>query len=133
MKFVKVTTERVGYHRWLQAPSEVKFLRAYHKHIFKLTVTVEEDEDRGIEFFSLQNDVNKIIDLWIERSDYPMVDDFGWEDFYLETGVGIDQDVLVIGSCEDFAGWIANSLAETYKHVTVEVSEDGENSGICVL
>ena len=131
-KGISVSLDVEGFHRWQDAPDEVKFLRNYHRHLFKINVTMSIDEDRGVEFFTLVKEIRSIIDEWISKSDYPMLDDFSWEDFYLETGEGFDEDMLVIGSCESFAEWILSRLEDTHEDcfIEVSVSEDGENAGI---
>lgn len=118
-----------GFHRWMKAPDELKFLRSYHRHLFHINVEIAIDGDREIEFFILQERLKELIAFYTERQeDFTL--DFDWEEFYDLTGWGEDKNTLVINSCEHFATWLVEQLEREYgedRTITVTVSEDGEN------
>lgn len=108
---IEVTTRFVDFHCWPKAPNEVAFLRNLHRHVFHVTVEIAvEANDREIEFFILQKDINELIEFKIR----PMKK---WK------------------SCEMMAERIAIILSEMYedREISVKVSEDGENAAIIKL
>ena len=53
-RFIYVTTQFEGVHRYKDAPDEVSFLRDYHRHIFKVKLAIEVmHNERDIEFIML--------------------------------------------------------------------------------
>ena len=108
MKYIKIKTEFEGFHKYENAPEEVKFLRNLHRHIFKVEVKIEvRENDRELEFFIVKRNLNRLIEQYKRESE--------------ETD-----------SCEMVAEYILDYLEATYRarRIQVEVSEDGENSGI---
>jgi hypothetical protein len=105
-----------GYHSWKEAPNIVKFLRDVHRHLFRIAVTVKVtnkivDDNRQVEFFCLQNDIQSAI------ADNFEIIFSGWD--------------FKNNSCENLAESVANYLKELgYSIYEVEVSEDDESSGI---
>ena len=62
MYTIIVKTSFIGFHRWENAPKEVAFLRDNHRHLFNVKLEIEVfEEDREIEFFILQKELNKFI------------------------------------------------------------------------
>lgn len=119
-----------GFHRWENAPEKVKFLRNYHRHLFVIESLVYIEKDRQVEFFMLQEKVKKLIALYIENQEEE-TKNFDWNEFQELTG--INEEVLVINSCEDFATWLVGKLEQTYGtecSIMVSVSEDNENKSI---
>lgn len=119
-----------GFHRWLNAPEKVKFLRNYHRHLFSIEALIYIEKDRQVEFFMLQKKLRALIDSYIEDQD-SQTKDFDWNEFQELTG--INEDVLVINSCEDFATWLVAQLERDYGtecSIMVSVSEDNENKAI---
>lgn len=113
---VFVTFEFVGFHRWPEAPAEVDYLRARHRHLFKARVYIDVgEENRQIEYHMLKREL---------------------------TGVFFPDRELVVGTDEvEFGDWscekIAHVLLEAVQilhpdrpYYLVEVSEDGENGSI---
>ena len=100
---VWVTFDRVGWHRYPNAPDDVAYLKLEHRHKFKFKVGVSvTHDDREIEFHQLLN--------WLES---------------------LYDERLVVNhkSCEMLASDLIDSLVEKYgidRHYEVEVSEDGE-------
>jgi hypothetical protein len=95
---VWVTDTFYGFHRWKDAPSEVEFLRDFHRHLFHVKVGMAVKQlDREIEFFLLK------ADLAMKLEDY--------------------QGQQFEKSCE----MIATEILECMGAEFVEVSEDGEN------
>lgn len=108
--FIKVKNSFVGFHQYVDAPEEVSFLRQLHRHTFIVRSTVEVFHDnRELEFYLLQEDIE-----WFIVSKYK------------------EGNYIHIDSCEMFAEDILNFLANKYpnRSITVEVSEDDENSSI---
>lgn len=53
---VIVRHDLVGFHRWPAAPTEVEYLAAEHRHLFKVVVAWQvHHQDRQIEFHTAQN------------------------------------------------------------------------------
>lgn len=104
-----VRTQWEGMHHWPAAPEEVAFLRSLHRHMFHITVHVEQfHNDRDIEYilFLQRLRVN------LEQNPWPMS-----------------------ASCETIALVIAQWVRVEYggRAVKVEVSEDGENGALVEL
>lgn len=108
---IYVTTKRIGFHHWADAPSAVSFLRDKHRHVFHVKATFNvKHEDRDLEFLLMQDKLNDILrNYWIKH-------------------------IENLGSCEMIATYVLSTfIAEGYCCVSVEVSEDGENGSIvCV-
>lgn len=104
-----VRTQFEGFHSYINAPEQVKYLRDLHRHIFhvEITMTVFHD-DREIEFIMLKNDVNTYLDV-LKNTNH---------------------------SCEQYAELILNyienmySTKEKHRYISVSVSEDNENGAI---
>lgn len=105
---IVVSTSFIGYHRWKKAPKETDFLRSMHRHKFfvKLTVSVNHN-DREIEFFDIQDKLNKYIQLHFENK----------------------KD---IGSCEMIGSKILTYIESLYPNriMSILISEDNENGAI---
>ena len=106
-----VTTQFEGLHRWKDAPEEVAFLRAYHRHMFHVRFEVEvTKEDREIEFILCKRQLEKLIET-------------------LFVGEKLDM------SCETIATHILDFMTReraicANRAARCEVSEDGENGAI---
>jgi hypothetical protein len=99
---VYVRYEFPAFHRWLDAPDHVAFLRDYHRHIFKIKLGVRvRHSDRDVEFFTLL----EALKLYIGRTFFQSYFEF---------------------SCEQIACMILREF-EKWNPVYCEVSEDGEN------
>jgi hypothetical protein len=99
---VKIKTQFEAYHRWKNAPSDVQFLRNWHRHIFYVTLMVEvKHDDRDVEFFQLK----RKLDAFVQEH-------YAGKNFEL--------------SCE----MIAKQIVNEFEGKACEVSEDNENSGI---
>lgn len=109
--YVWITTTFKAIHAWPECPiNEVSFLRHKHRHLFKVKVTCKVlHNDRDVEFFVLQNAVDKFIEDNWQKEDLGSM------------------------SCENLAETLLTHLRcrENRNVVCVEVSEDGEN-GACV-
>ena len=103
-----VTTQFEGFHRWKDAPEEVKFLRDIHRHMFHVRVEIDViDYDREIEFIALKTLLNNQI-----------------------AAIKIAPEAVEY-SCETYAKLILCALRKVYKRkMLCEVSEDGENGAI---
>lgn len=110
-KFIWVTFQRKGYHRYPDAPAEVDYLQSRHRHLFKFKVKLEVRHDnREIEFHMFQNQIEAWYDTGALELDYK--------------------------SCEMMADDLAAKLHATYgahlfntddtRSLVIEVSEDGE-------
>lgn len=100
---VWVTDSFVGFHKWVDAPDEVYFLRNEHRHVFHVKVSVAVTHgDRDVEFFILKRDLGNHCARFADQS--------------------------FLYSCEQLASMLGELLQEDrYKVQWVEVSEDGEN------
>lgn len=100
---VWVTASFVGFHKWIDAPDEVAFLRNEHRHVFHVKVSVAVTHgDRDVEFFILKRDLSDHCAGFAGRS--------------------------FLYSCEQVAFILGELLQkDQYKVQWVEVSEDGEN------
>jgi len=101
-----VKFQRVGFHRWKDAPDRRAYLRDLHRHIFQVRVAMDIlHNDREVEFHDL-----------LEMAEGA---------FYTGDGTW---------SCEMMAEHLAGALAREYhRRVTVEVSEDGECGAIITV
>lgn len=96
------------FHRWKDAPEEVKFLRDLHRHMFHVRVEVPvTHSDRQIEFILFKRDLMGQIE-------------------------NMKEDLSTRSSCEMIAEWFINYVEVKFgvDKVTVEVSEDGENGAV---
>lgn len=104
--FIKVRWQFEGFHTYKDAPPEVEFLKFAHRHLFKCSAKIEVfHEDRELEFFIVQR---------ILKSKF--------------NDGNMDNQ-----SCESIAKSIVIFLSQTYgsnRKISVEVSEDGENSSV---
>jgi len=110
--FVTIKSDFIGFHKWDSAPKEVEFLRNLHRHLFKVSCKIQvQEHDREIEFFIFQKKL---------RHEY--IPD-------LMAILDANENKM---SCEMMADTIAKLIMTDYpsRDVSVEVSEDGENSGI---
>jgi hypothetical protein len=100
--FIVVTTKREGFHFYPDAPDEVDFLRHIHRHLFTVTASIEVFSSRELEFFMVQRTIANFVSVVLSES----------------------------ASCEEYADRILEWARSTYgnRDITVEVSEDGENS-----
>lgn len=109
---VWVRSEFKALHCWPQAPEKVGFLKNLHRHTFIVEVEISiTHNDREIEFFLLQEDVNKALNTLPDQ----------------ETKL---KGLKVLGrmSCEDIGEHVASEILSKYpgRDLVVSVSEDGE-------
>jgi hypothetical protein len=107
-RFIKVIGSFVAYHCWKDADDDHRFLRSMHRHNFIYSCTVPVNHDnRDIEFFTLQHNLQSFV-------------------------TSLFADTETDNSCEAFASIFAEYVLATFNvaSVTIEVSEDGENSAI---
>lgn len=91
-----------GFHRYVNAPDDVAFLREWHRHIFHVKIGMEvSDLNREIEFFQFKR---KVKDFLLEQ----------YSGKYFES------------SCE----MIARDIQSFFDATFVSVSEDGENGAL---
>lgn len=96
---VWITTHFQAYHRWIEAPESVAFLKSYHRHLFHVKLGVKVTHgDREVEFFSLKEQLDQYIKRYYEGMNFE-------------------------SSCE----MIAEDLLNQFDADFAEVSEDGEN------
>lgn len=100
---IAVTFQRVGFHKYPDAPPEVRYLTDKHRHVFKFKVSIEvKFADREIEFHMFLN--------WLES-------------LYADGNLEMDNR-----SCETIADELAERIAVKYpgRALSIEVWEDGE-------
>lgn len=99
-----------GFHDWGDAPEKYAYLRARHRHIFGIQVTVEvTDSNREVEFIELKQQIRRLLLTFFGNGSEPL--EFGSM------------------SCEHIAEWLLNQCAEAH---SVSVSEDGENGATVI-
>jgi len=101
MKQIIVTTDKIGFHQYKDAPTNVKFLKNIHRHKFYIRLGIEVfDDNRELEFFTVQAKLNTFL-----------------------------QYKKVIGSCEMLATEIHQWASKEYpnRKIFAEVWEDKEN------
>jgi len=112
MKTVWVTSRFEGWHHWPDAFEEVAYLRDRHRHEFHVRAEVPVDHaNRSIEFITLKRQVVR---------------------FVAEAWPGGE---LGARSCEMVAEAIGRAIVREYgcAWARVDVSEDGENGGSCIV
>jgi hypothetical protein len=72
-KQIVVRTDFQAFHRYLMAPDDVKFLREWHRHLFKVEARFRISKDRGLEFFQVKAKLDEFIqehycDRYVEKS-----------------------------------------------------------------
>ena len=105
-RWAKITTRFEGFHRYPAAPEEVAFLRNLHRHVFHVTVQIEQYHDaRDIEYFLFKRFVE---DAWRSITFSPS------------------------SSCETMAIALGDLVGVKFagRGLKVEVSEDGENGAL---
>ena len=107
-RYIYITTQFEGFHRYENAPEEVSFLRNYHRHLFKIRLQIEvEHNERDIEFIMCKHEIDNYINKWFKNKDMNL-------------------------SCETIAEQLIIYTKKLYgdRKVICEVSEDGENGAI---
>lgn len=107
-KFIWVTFQKEGIHKYPDAPEGVEFLRNEHRHIFHFKVELEVfHDDRDVEFILFKREL---------------------ENLYSNKAL-----MLNYKSCEmisdDLAFYIRNKYPS--RDLIITVSEDGENGATC--
>lgn len=103
-KFIWVTFQKEGIHKYPDAPEGVEFLKYPHRHMFHFRVELEVfHDDRDVEFILLKREL---------------------EGLYNEGTLQLDYK-----SCEMMADDLFEYIAKEFpdRDVIIEVSEDGEN------
>lgn len=107
-KYIWVTYQKEGIHRYPDAPKGVEFLRNPHRHMFHFKVQIEVfHDDRDIEFILFKRELEGLYTDGILQLDYR--------------------------SCEMMADDLADYIKVNYpgRHLIITVSEDGENGATC--
>lgn len=109
-------TAVVGFHAWHSAPEDVAYLRSQHRHLFGIRVEVSvKHSDREVEFHTLKRDIEVLA----------MPNTF-------EHTESAGEYMFGARSCEMIAKELGDALsgkAHGYRVLSVEVDEDGENTG----
>ena len=103
-KFIWVTFQKEGIHKYPDAPDGVEFLKYPHRHIFHFRVELEVfHDDRDVEFILLKRELEGLYNKVTLQLDYK--------------------------SCEMMADDLFEYIAREFpdRDVIIEVSEDGEN------
>jgi len=107
-KFIWITFQKEGIHKYPNAPEGVEFLRHPHRHIFHFRVELEVfHEDRDVEFILFKRELENLYNQSILQLDYK--------------------------SCEMMADDLANYIQSKYpnRDLVISVSEDNENGAVC--
>jgi len=103
--FAKVSTTFEDLHQYKKAPEEVAFLRNLHRHIFHVTIYIQQfHDDRDIEFIMFKRWLDKAIQRKIVKMNSAK-------------------------SCEMMARELNKLIKRKYgkRKIRIEISEDGEN------
>lgn len=129
-----------GYHRYENAPEQVKYLRDLHRHVFHIKAKIQVNHnDRELEFIMVKHKLKSLMEDVVD-GDYAGLD------------IPPDMKTRLIEnkfSCEDLASILAVYVrtrmpqmlvsdpgkSEQYRmrQVEVEVMEDGENGAVLLL
>ena len=107
-KFIWVTFQKEGIHKYPDAPEGVEFLKYPHRHIFHFKVELEVfHDDRDVEFILFKRELEKLFADGTLQLDYK--------------------------SCEMIADDLAFYIQAKYpkRDLVITVSEDGENGATC--
>ena len=107
-KFIWVTFQKEGIHKYPDAPEGVEFLKYPHRHIFHFKVELEVfHDDRDVEFILFKRELEKLFADGTLQLDYK--------------------------SCEMIADDLALYINNKYpnRDLIITVSEDGENGATC--
>lgn len=107
-KFIWVTFQKEGIHKYPDAPQGVEFLRHPHRHMFHFHVKLEVfHDDRDVEFILFKREL---------------------EDLYKQGTLELDYK-----SCEMMAEDLYDYISDEYpgRDIIITVSEDGENGCTC--
>ena len=109
-QYISVKTSFWGWHKYENAPEEVKFLREAHPHTFGVEVAMFVDHtDRDLEFFIMKKKIDEYLKVVYE---------------------GSSENNPFKLSCEEIAKRLGEWLiGKGYKVFNVEVSEDYQNVG----
>lgn len=111
-RWAVVTTSFEGFHRYPNAPDQVSFLRHRHRHVFHVTVWVEQfHTDRDIEYLTLKSWLNETL----SRTHWP---ESASCEFMAET---LGREIVM---------WNESYDASNKRDVKVQVMEDGENGAL---
>lgn len=108
--YVYCQTRFIGFHCWEEAPPQVGYLRAVHRHEFHVKLGVRVDHDnRDVEFITMRKQLDEFISSHKEH----------WP-------IGV--------SCEMITKVIATYMHSQYQYdvALVEVTEDGENGSLLI-
>ena len=108
-RWAKISYRFEGFHHYPNAPAKVHFLSYPHRHIFHVTVWVEQFHDeRDVEYIQ-----------------------FKWEVGEVVSDIQGNQHVES-WSCETWASAIGGALGARYpdRRLRIEVLEDGENGAL---
>lgn len=107
-RYIYITTQFEGIHRYKDAPSQVSYLREFHRHLFKIRIQVEvEHNERDIEFIMFKHQIDNFIEV-----------------HYLDKEVDLSCESIA----EELIEYVILMLGD--RKVICEVSEDGENGAI---
>lgn len=106
-RWIEVSFQKEGIHRYPDAPEGVEFLRHPHRHIFHFYVKLEVfHNDRDVEFILLKRELENLYNKNTLDADYK--------------------------SCEMLAEELIEYIVEEYpaRDITVRVYEDDENGAV---
>jgi len=107
-KFIWITFQKEGIHKYPDAPKGVEFLKYPHRHIFHFRVELEVfHDDRDVEFILFKRELENLYSNDILQLDYK--------------------------SCEMMSDDLANYIQLNYpnRDLVISVSEDNENGAKC--
>jgi hypothetical protein len=115
-KYIWVTFQRKGFHKYPSAPSDVVYLQSMHRHLFKFKVKIEVfHDDREIEFHQFMNKLESWYDSGALDLDYRSCEMMADELFYK-----IESEYRPIPAHQP-----------QKRKLIIEISEDGECGAEC--
>lgn len=109
--YVYVNFDKVGFHRYPDAPEEVAYLRDIHRHVFEFKVSISVfHDDREIEFHMFKNWLTSLYDGGALQVDYKSC------------------EML----CKDLLDQVLTKYNCAERRVVIEVSEDGECGAVLI-
>lgn len=118
MTYIWVKFTQEGYHRWPSPSSGREYLRAPHRHLFHVKVSLSvEGKDREVEFHDLLEKARDFFETTICLVPTCPLGD--WKEAW---------EKMLAQSCEHMAHSLLGELRAFYgnRAYVVEVSEDGE-------
>lgn len=121
-RWAKITYRFEGFHRYSYAPDNVAYLRNRHRHVFHVTLWIEQfHNERDVEYLGVLHELQKLLT-------YQDVDDTASCETIAESILDWARGLFPTSSvpCAEYNGGTGRALR-------CEVLEDGENGALLEL